>query len=120
MNTENLSGKDKYSLYQLNIPFGAGIKHQLTPNLIVGFETGWRKLFTDHLDDVSTFYAYSNDPASGFTIADQLADRSWEVSESGLPLASQGDMRGDPNLKDWYFQAAFSISYRFTPILCPF
>ncbi len=93
---------------------GAGVKHAVNDNIIVGFEAGWRKTFTDHLDDVST--VYPSLPPNSRT----LSDRSWEVSEDGLSKASQGDMRGDPNLKDWYFQTAFTISYRFTPIKCPF
>ncbi|MDA0777750.1 MAG: DUF6089 family protein [Bacteroidetes bacterium] len=103
-----------YKTFQLAIPMGAGVKHAVNENIIVGFEVGWRKTFTDHLDDVST--VYPSLPPNSRT----LSDRSWEVTEDGLSKASQGDMRGDPNLKDWYFQTAFTISYRFTPIKCPF
>lgn len=113
LQTEN----QRYRLMQISIPMGAGIKHALTPNVIIGFEAGWRKTFTDYLDDVSTTYA---NPNTGSANYQALADRSYEVSENGSRLASQGDVRGDPNLKDWYFQTAFSISYRFTPIQCPF
>ncbi len=121
LNTENLTAKNRYQLFQINIPFGVGVKHQLSRNLILGFETGWRKTFTDHLDDVSTFYPNPNAVLSNSgSVSQRLSDRSWEVSETGMPLANEGDMRGDPNLKDWYFQAAFSISYLFTPIVCPF
>lgn len=103
-----------YKTFQLAIPMGAGVKHAVTENIIIGFEASWRKTFTDHLDDVST--VYPSLPPNSRT----LSDRSWEVSEDGLSKASQGDMRGDPNLKDWYFQTAFTLSYRFTPIKCPF
>jgi hypothetical protein len=109
--------KQRYRLMQLSVPVGVGVKHALAPNLIVGFEAGWRKTFTDYLDDVSTTYANTEDGGGAYR---SLADRSYEVSESGRSLASEGDVRGDPNLKDWYFQTAFSISYRFTPIRCPF
>jgi hypothetical protein len=109
--------KQRYRLMQLSVPVGVGVKHALAPNLIVGFEAGWRKTFTDYLDDVSTTYANTEDGGGAYR---SLADRSYEISESGRSLASEGDVRGDPNLKDWYFQTAFSISYRFTPIRCPF
>lgn len=110
-----LRNEDKrYKTFQIAVPMGAGIKHALNKNVIVGFEAGWRRTFTDHLDDVSTVYPAMS-PNSR-----TLTDRSWEVTEDGLPRASQGDMRGDPALKDWYFQTAFSISYRFTPVRCPF
>jgi hypothetical protein len=105
-----------YNLLQVSVPFGAGIKHSVTDNIIFGFEAGWRKTFTDYLDDVSTVYPYLN----AGTAQEQLSDRSGEVSGDGRGLASAGDTRGDPNLKDWYFQTAFTISYRFTPIQCPF
>ena len=113
LKTEN----QRYRLLQISVPVGVGVKHALTRNLIVGFEAGWRKTFTDYLDDVSANYA---DPNAGGATYRALADRSYEVSENGARLASEGDVRGDPNLKDWYFQTAFSISYRFTPIKCPF
>lgn len=113
LQTEN----QRYRLLQISVPMGVGVKHALTPNFILGFEAGWRKTFTDHLDDVSTTYA---DPSAGGATYQALVDRSYEVSEAGNRLASEGDVRGDPNLKDWYFQTVFSISYRFTPIKCPF
>jgi hypothetical protein len=111
--TENIN----YKSLLLTVPMGAGVKHAVNPNFIVGLEVGWRKTFTDHLDDVSTTY---QNLSAGDATYRQLSDRSWEVSENGQPLASQGDMRGDPNLKDWYFQTALTLSYRFTPIQCPF
>tara|TARA_B110000091_G_scaffold211335_1_gene255758 strand:- start:382 stop:1161 length:780 start_codon:yes stop_codon:yes gene_type:complete len=107
----------RYGKVQIAVPFGGGVKHAVTPNLIVGLEVGWRKTFTDYLDDVSRLYP---DMTGGGSEASLLTDRSWEVSENNKQLANTGDQRGDPNLKDWYFQTAFTISYRFTPIKCPF
>jgi hypothetical protein len=113
LGTEN----ENYKLLQFSIPLGGGIKYALNNNLVLGFETAWRKTFTDHLDDVSYLYAdVQNDNGSINT----LVDRSWELTEDGRPLASAGEMRGDPNLKDWYMQSVFTISYRLTPIQCPF
>ena len=111
LNTENLPTKDRYNLFQFAVPFGGGYKHSITRNFIVGLELGWRKTFTDYLDDVSTVYP---DVSANY----QFTDRSWEVSESGNFIAEPGDMRGDPNLKDWYFQGGISLTYKFTPILC--
>jgi opacity protein-like surface antigen len=45
-----------YKKVQVNIPFGAGVKFALSDNIRVGAELGFRKLFTDYLDDVSTDY----------------------------------------------------------------
>ncbi len=112
---------ERYKLIQINVPFGVGVKHSLSKNFVLGLETGWRKTFTDYLDDVSGVYPNLVDlEASHGALAAELSDRSREVSETRLPLSSPGDMRGDPNLKDWYFQTALSISYRFTPVQCPY
>lgn len=113
LGTEN----QDYGLIQLSIPFGGGIKYALTDNLILGFETAWRKTFTDYLDDVSSVYA---DVENSNGTINPLVDRSWEITPDGRPLSNPGDMRGDPTLKDWYLQSIFTISYRFTPIQCPF
>ena len=43
-----------YKLTQLNIPFGAGIKLVFNDAWALGVEFGWRKLFTDYLDDIGT------------------------------------------------------------------
>ena len=110
--TEN----QRYNLIQVSLPMGAGIKRAISPNFILGVEAGWRMTFTDYLDDVSTIYPGGTGGADGIN----LSDRSWELSEDGRPMANPGDLRGDPNLRDWYFQTAISISYRFTPIQCPF
>ena len=106
-----------YKLIQISVPFGVGFKQSFGDNLILGFEAGWRKTFTDYLDDVSTVYPELNTSTNGIK---QFADRSWEVTEDNQPRSNAGDMRGDPNFKDWYFQTAFSLSYRFTPIKCAF
>jgi len=108
--------KQRYELIQVSLPMGAGIKHAVTPNFIVGIEAGWRMTFTDYLDDVSTVYP-DLEPGQ---VPDRFSDRSWEVTESSRSLSNPGDTRGNPNLNDWYFQTVISISYRFTPIKCPF
>ncbi|MFT7229929.1 MAG: hypothetical protein ACI9GO_000389 [Bacteroidia bacterium] len=109
--TEN----QRYSLVQVSLPMGAGIKHAVTSNFIIGIEAGWRMTFTDYIDDVSTVY-----PAALGQEAARFSDRSWEVSENNRSMSNPGDTRGNPDLRDWYFQTALSISYRFTPIKCPF
>ena len=45
-----------YKLSQFSVPFGAGFKLRVSDNVILGYEIGMRKLFTDYLDDVSTTY----------------------------------------------------------------
>ena len=106
-----------YSLIQFAIPLGGGIKYALTDNLILGFETAWRKTFTDYLDDVSGVYS---DVENADGSINKLVDRSWELTSDGRPLANAGDTRGNADLDDWFIQSVFKISYRFTPIKCPY
>jgi Domain of unknown function (DUF6089) len=117
--TEGQSQKQQYGVIQLAIPFGGGIKYNITPNWVVGFEVGWRKTFTDYLDDVSTVYPDLLDQADNRgTLSASLSDRSWELDGVGEPLSLAGDERGDPEMKDFYFFSMFTISYRPTPITC--
>lgn len=118
LQTEGNEEHTRYRLTQIVIPFGGGVKYAFTDNIILGFEVGWRKTFTDYLDDVSGVYA---DPSNlQGQLSRDLSDRSWEVTADGSAVAQPGDIRGDDKLNDWYFQTAFKISYRFTPIQCPF
>ncbi len=96
----------KYSRFAFVIPFGLGAKTKLTPFLNLGIEAGWRKSFTDYMDDVSTVYV---DNAS-FTdpIARQLADRRPEID---LPLNEAGKKRGDPSNKDAYMLLSLKLEY---------
>ncbi len=54
-------GVKEYKLWQLNIPFGIGAEYSLNEDMRVGVEMGYRKLFTDHLDDVSGNYVDQSD-----------------------------------------------------------
>ena len=119
LRTEGQTNKNMYGLVQLAIPFGGGIKYSISDNWVFGVELGWRKIFTDYLDDVSTTYQdRAEQIAARGQLSADLSDRSWEVEGVGEPLAAKGNMRGDPNLKDWYIFSMFSLSYRLTPIQC--
>jgi hypothetical protein len=96
----------KYSRFTFVIPFGFGAKTKLTPFVNLALEAGWRKTFTDYIDDVSTVFV---DNAS-FTnpIARQLADRRPEID---LPVLEEGRKRGDPSNKDAYMLLTVKIEY---------
>lgn len=105
-------GVKKYGLTQFSIPFGFGAEHSLNEDMKVGLEFGYRKLFTDYLDDVSDVYADRADllAAKGQKAVD-LAYRGYEIGAGPYPDAKM--TRGNPKSDDGYFYVGFTFSYRF-------
>jgi len=102
-----------YSLTQVNVPLGIGVRYEISSLLNARLEIVHRILHTDYLDDVSTRYI---DPAlfdkyldhGRAVLAAQLADRRQEVNPEAIPR--EGDIRGDPGNKDSYFTFQFKLS----------
>jgi hypothetical protein len=104
--------RKNYKLTQLNIPFGAGIRYALNEQFDLGFEIGYRKLFTDYLDDVSKTYAdYFTLKGARGQQAVNIAFRADELQPQSYP--SGGTQRGDPRYNDWYYLTTFTLSYKF-------
>jgi opacity protein-like surface antigen len=103
--------KKPYKLTQFTIPFGGGVKFAVTDKIHLGLEVGFRKLFTDYLDDVSTTYA---DPADLLAAKGQLAvDMSYRGDEVGNPTyPAKGAGRGGPDHKDTYYFTGLHLTYR--------
>ncbi len=102
----------KYSLTQIAIPFGGGIKYALTDNLRIGAEIGLSKLFTDYLDDVSNTYVDEGLLlANRGPVAVELAYRGEEINPAATYPAG-GTGRGNPSGKDWYYFAGVTLSFR--------
>ena len=101
-----------YSLNQVNIPFGGGLKFVLNDNIQIGLELSMRKLFTDYLDDVSTTYVdealllANRSPKSV-----ELAFRGEEL-KNGSTYPAGGTQRGSPKNKDWYYFTGLTTSFR--------
>ena len=105
---------DKYSLIQVNIPFGIGFKFQLFDNIEMGFEFVPRSTFTDYLDDVSgTYVSYQELIDNNRPLAAQLANRTGEYLGTEPVMVETGTLRGDPSGNDWYLFTAGYISYNF-------
>ncbi|MCR4829679.1 MAG: DUF6089 family protein [Bacteroidales bacterium] len=104
-------GRKPYSLLQLDMPFGLGFKWHPSKSLTLSAEYGWRKTWTDYIDDVSTVYVDNAQLAlyNGETAA-ALADRSSEVVEGYVNAA--GIKRGDDSLDDWYAYFNISVSLK--------
>jgi len=98
----------KYSRFQPVIPYGLGVKVKAGPFFNIAIEGGWRKTFTDYLDDVSTVYPDRTtwDPNS---IRYKLADRRDEiVGQDAFPA---GHKRGNPDRNDSYFLLNVKVEY---------
>ncbi len=117
-----------YKRLQVSIPFGVGVNYKLSRQFSLGYEIGWRKTFTDYLDDVSGKYAdqaeLQNDQARYF------ADRSDQSFNNPLnpdgtqnpnfgrfngAYGNKGSQRGTNNEKDWYIVSGFNLSYILIP-----
>ena len=129
-----------YKKVQLAIPFGLGLRFKLDERWDLAFEVGYRHLFFDYIDDVSSDYVDLGSLSSD--LARALSDRSREVNavESGkvrqtgvIPnrmesyispydgntyttIAGYGrdaidNIRGDNSDKDAFIMTGFQISY---------
>lgn len=102
-----------YNLVDVCMPFGVGYRWRLSPGVHLTAEYGWRKTWTDYLDDVSTTYVGSDvllGPGGGGSAAAMLADRTNKVVPGYVN--APGIKRGDDSLDDWY--AYFNISLTFS------
>ena len=101
----SLSNKKNYNLTQISIPLGVGCKFSLGKKAALTLEYGYRKTFTDYLDDVGSdsyvdpvLLAAENGPISA-----SLSNRSLDGARFGK--------RGTSNNSDWYafFGAMFTF-----------
>jgi len=100
-----------YSLMQVAIPFGFGVKLRITDNVILAYEFGFRKLFTDYLDDVSNRYVDQTTllNARG-PKAVEMAYRGGEVKGGNPTYPPDGTVRGGPKYKDFYYFTGIKLS----------
>jgi opacity protein-like surface antigen len=112
---QGLAGYPKpYSLTQFALPFGGGIKYNISDNVRIGLEVGLRKLFTDYLDDVSGNYADPTDLLANR--GQQSVDLSYREDElpNGDPIyPPKGETRGSPKYKDYYYFTGLHLVFTF-------
>ena len=107
------SGKESYQLLQPVIPFGGGVKFAITENLRIGVEFGFRKIFTDYLDDVSTSYPdYNELLLTNGPIAVQLSYRGDELPGGDPAFPTKDTQRGGSAQKDIYYFTGLTITFR--------
>lgn len=118
------NGKGAYSKYQVAIPFGGGVRYRINRNFDAGLEIGWRKTFTDYLDDVSDKYVdFSNTPQGALkTDAARYFGGGITRTDDGsfpgfnTPGAQRGNEGGNGKSRtDWYVQTGLSLNYILTP-----
>ncbi|MBL7873723.1 MAG: outer membrane beta-barrel protein [Cyclobacteriaceae bacterium] len=96
LQTEGVS----YSRVTPAIPLGIGFRLRMGPNLNIALESGYRIVFTDYLDDVSTVY-----PATYSSPESEL------LSIRGATYAVPGYIRGNPDKKDAYIIYQVKFEY---------
>lgn len=97
----------KYGSFSLVIPMGLGVKLKAGPFFNIALEGGFRKTFTDYLDDVSTVYA---DRSGESELAIAMADKRWALTNVLEPRPS-GSIRGNPEADDAYFIMNVKVEY---------
>ncbi|MEQ6119505.1 DUF6089 family protein [Reichenbachiella sp. MALMAid0571] len=108
---QNLDGGKPYSLIQLALPVGLGVKVRLPNNFDAHFEIGFRQLFTDYLDDVGG--PYPNLSLLDSDLARAMSERSGETT---AVLAQQERIYNDAPITstNWGFKTSdgSTVSYR--------
>ena len=106
----NGATKRKYKRVDVAIPFGIGIKANLSKNIGISIEWGMRKTFTDYLDDVSKRYY---DPA---ILAARRGAATALLSDPSIGtdpnFSNVGRQRGNPTTKDWYTFAGIAVTVK--------
>jgi hypothetical protein len=97
-----------YSRTQLCLPFGGGFKIYLNKHYDLVYELAGRALFTDYLDDVSTTYV--NKQLLMVNSRPKAAELAYR--QTNAPFPAEGDIRGDPKVKDWYFMTGLKLLIR--------
>lgn len=102
----SLSGNNPYSLTQLTIPIGVGVKLSIGEKASLNFEIGLRKTFTDYIDDIGS---------------DSYVDPDLLAAENGPLAAEMSNMslnnerfgrRGDSSTNDWYVFSGMALTFR--------
>ncbi|QJX48730.1 outer membrane beta-barrel protein [Hymenobacter taeanensis] len=101
-----------YNRTQFALPFGAGLRYRINKQLDANLELGWRKTFTDYLDDVSGNYTsvtnLKSDAARYFghdvTRLDNDPNRFPNFN-------APGSARGNRDHQDWYIITGITLNY---------
>ncbi len=108
--------RKKYSPVSMAIPMGLGLTFSLTREWSLGLEYGFRKTFTDYLDDTSTTYI---DPAvygANWTNPSRVALAEYFSNPTNYSMGNAptmpGQQRGRPQNDDSYMFLFLSVQYK--------
>jgi hypothetical protein len=108
LQTENKS----YGTTSMVVPFGIGIKWRFSRTFALESSIGFRKTYTDHIDDVSGTYAdVALQQQTKGRLAAELTDRSAELN-NGEFQNKPGYRRGNADFNDWYVIGGVTLTYR--------
>jgi hypothetical protein len=101
-----------YGTTTVVLPFGMGIKWRFNKHFSFESNFGFRRTYTDYLDDVSFRYVdFAQQQQTTGTTGAILSDRSAELN-NGEPMFKQGHRRGNADFRDWYAAFNISLTYR--------
>lgn len=103
----------KYSRFQFVVPYGLGIKFRQSILYNIAVEAGWRKTFTDYIDDASST-RYPDPTILKGDLSRALSDRRRE-RDPDYPIKPNLGKRGNPDQKDSYMLLNIKLEY-FLPI----
>ena len=109
---------EPYNLTQFSVPMGAGVRFAISRRMDLEIETGFRKTFTDYLDDVSNLYPNADDLRADNPVSALLSDRI-DLNEFPEGAAFVNGIRGDRTQSDWYIYSCVRISYILDWVKCP-
>ena len=103
-----------YKLTNFAIPFGVGVRFNFLQYYSVGLEWGFRKTFTDYIDDVSGRYVERDFFINKASLIADLSDRTTAKKENGDPDYNEGGkMRGNNSkTTDWYSFAVLTFTFK--------
>lgn len=97
----------QYKLTTVNIPFGVGYKVSIGDIMSINAEVGFRRTYSDYIDDVSGRYVNPT------VLANEVSAESAALSDRSLSQTNNTDrFRGNPQNNDWYIFTGVSIVFK--------
>ncbi len=103
------SGDGPYKELQVVVPYGLGYKFRLAKSISLVVDLGFRKTFTDYLDDVSTVYA---DPTE-LQLSSNTPPPAVDLADRSIDGMATGSIRGNPDKDDSFHVLSLKLEYIF-------